>query len=232
MSLPHETIVSLLDGLDFFSPLSSEDVAALARRTETVTWPAGTIVFHEGDQGDACYVLERGRVKLTRRLNDGQPIALAHVGRGAVVGELALFAGDRRSATMEAVEDTTAVAIMGDDLMAVLHSDAEAAIGMVVHVAGLLRTAEDRRFASATSTVNGRVLATLLAQVEARQARHPEEVDEIELVGSTTDLARLAGAPKDAAARVLHWLENEGAIVVKRGRIVVRSPAALRGHLG
>src|SRR3954453_638449 len=124
MSLPHETIVSLLDGLDFFSSLSSEDVAALARRTETITWPAGTIVFHEGAQGDACYVLERGRVTLTRRLNEAQPSALAHVGRGGVVGELALFAGDRRSATMEAVEDTTAIAIRGDDLMAILHSDA------------------------------------------------------------------------------------------------------------
>ena len=97
-------------------------------------------------------------------------------------------------------------------------------------MAELLRTAENRLFATATSTVNGRILATLLAQVEARQARHPGEED-IELVGSTSDLARLAGAPKDAAARVLHWLENEGAISVKRGRIIVRSAAALRGHL-
>jgi CRP-like cAMP-binding protein len=232
LSLPHDTIVSLLDGLDFFASLSREDIDALARKVDTVTWPAGTTIFQEGDRGDACYVIERGRVKLTRRLNDGQPIALAHVSRGAVVGELALFAGDRRSATMEAVEDTTAIAISGEDLMAILNSDAKAAIGMAIHVAGLLRTAEDRRFATATSTVNGRILATLLAQVEQRQSRHPEELDEVELVGSTTDLARLAGTPKDAAARVLHWLENEGAIVVKRGRIVVRSPAALRGHLG
>ena len=47
-----------------------------------------------------------------------------------------------------------------------------------------------------------------------------------------TDLARLAGAPRDDAARVLHWLENEGVITVKRGRIVVHSPDALRGQLG
>jgi CRP-like cAMP-binding protein len=98
-------------------------------------------------------------------------------------------------------------------------------------VAGLLKRAEDRLFATSTSTVNGRILATLLAQVEARQVRHPGE-ENIELVGSTTDLARLAGAAKDDAARVLHWLENEGAISLKRGRIVVRSTAALRGHLG
>ena len=115
--------------------------------------------------------------------------------------------------------------------MAILRGNAEAAISMAVHVAGLLQQAEDRHFATATSTVNGRILSTLLAQVEARQLRHPGEED-LELVGSTSDLARLAGAQKDDTARVLHWLENEGVIRLKRGRIIVRSPAALRGHLG
>lgn len=231
MSLSHETIAALLDGVDFLSSLSSEDVDALARKVGTVDWEAGTTVFEEGDRGDACYIISSGRVKVMRRLADGQRITLAQVGHGGLVGELALFAGDRRAASLEAIEPTTAVAIGADDLMAILRGDAEAAIGMAVHVAELLRTANDRLFNTATSTVNGRILATLLGQVEARQARHPGERD-VELVGSTTDLARLAGAPRDAAARVLHLLENEGVISIRRGRIVIHSPEALRGHLG
>lgn len=230
MSLSHDTLVTLLDGVDFLESLSREDIAALAAKASTVTWDVGETVFQEGDRGDACYVIERGGVKVMRRLADGQRITLAHVGPGGVVGELALFAGDRRSATMEAVEPTVAAAIAADDLRAVLHGDAEAAIGMAVHVAGLLRTANDRLFATATSTVNGRILATLLAQVEARQALQPGERD-VELVGSTSDLARLAGAPRDVTARVVHLLENEGVLSQRRGRITVHSPAALRGHL-
>lgn len=231
MSLPHDTIVALLDDLDLFTSLSDAEIEALAGKVHEVTWEAGEIVFREGDPGDNCYVIHSGRVKVMRRLVDGQPIALAQLGHGAMVGELALFASDRRSATLQTVEQTTAVAISRKDLMEILHGNAEAAISMAVHVASLLRQAEDRAFASVTSTVNGRILATLLAQVEARQAAHPGD-DNIELVGSPSDLAKLAGAPKDAATRLLHWLENEGAITLKRGRIVVRSPAALRGHLG
>ena len=229
--LPQDTVVALLDELELFKSLTREEIEDLARRTETVVWEAGTVVFEEGDRGEACYVIHSGRVKVLRRLIDGQPIALAQLGHGAMVGELALFASDRRSATLQAEERTSAIAISRDDLMRILHGNAEAAISMAVHVARLLQRAEDRRFASATSTVNGRVLATLLAQVEARQARHPRESD-IELVGSTSDLARLAGAQKDDTARVLHWLENEGVLRVKRGRIIVHSLAALRGHLG
>jgi CRP-like cAMP-binding protein len=231
LTLSHDTIVDLLDGLDLFASLSDEEVDSLARRVDTVSWEPGTLVFAEGDAGDSCYVIHSGQVKLTRRLADGQPIALAQVGHGGIVGELALFASGGRSATMQAVDQTEAVGITREDLMAILRGNADAAVSMAIHVAGLLQKAEDRLFATSTSTVNGRILATLLAQVEARQARHPGDRD-VELVGSPTDLARLAGAPKDAATRLLHWLENEGVITLKRGRIVVRSPAALRGHLG
>jgi CRP-like cAMP-binding protein len=231
LPLSHETTVALLDGVEFLTPLASDEIDTLADKVETVEWGAGTTIFQEGDAGDNCYVIHSGRVKLMRRLVDGQPIALATLGHGAVVGELALFASGTRSATLQAVEQTEAIAIAGPDLVAILHGNAEAAIAMAIRVAGLLRKAEDRLFATSTSTVNGRILATLLAQVEARQAHHPGE-ENVELVGSPTDLARLSGASKDAAVRVLHWLENEGAISLKRGRIVVRSPAALRGHLG
>jgi CRP/FNR family transcriptional regulator len=231
LALPHETIVALLEGVDFLEPLSGEELDALARKVDTIHWDAGVTVFEEGDRGNACYVIENGRVKVTRRLADGQPITLAQVGHCGVVGELALLAGDRRSASMETIEPTTAVEIASEDLMGILQSNAKAAIGLAAHVGDLLREANDRVFASTTSSANGRVLATLLSQVEARQAHHPGE-EEVELVGSMTDLARLSGAPRDDAARVLHWLENEGVITVKRGRIVVHSPDALRGQLG
>ena len=231
VNLPHDTVVALLGELDLFKPLSDDEIGDLAGKVETVHWDAGTVIFEEGDYGDRCYVIHSGRVKVTKRLADGQPIALAQVEHGGMVGELALFASERRAATLQAVQATTAAAISREDLMAVLHGNAEAAIGMAVHVARLLQRATDRQFSDATSTVNGRILATLLAQVEARQSRDPTE-ENVELVGSTSDLARSAGTEKDDAARVLHWLENEGLVRVKRGRIVVRSPAALRGYLG
>jgi CRP/FNR family transcriptional regulator, cyclic AMP receptor protein len=229
-SLAHDTVVALLDELELFEALSDEEIDALARKVDTVSWEPGTIVFEEGDLGDACYVIYTGGVKVTRRLVDGQPIALAQVGHGGVVGELALFASERRAGTLQVVDPTTAIAVSREDLMAILHGNAEAAISMAVHVARLLQRATDRQFTAATSTVNGRIMATLLAQVEARQGRHPGEED-IELVGSTSDLARSAGTQKDDAARVLHWLENEGVLRVKRGRIIVRSAPALRGYL-
>ena len=49
MSLPHDTVVALLDELDLFASLADDEIDALARKVDTVSWEAGTTIFEEGD---------------------------------------------------------------------------------------------------------------------------------------------------------------------------------------
>ncbi len=229
--LQSDTVVTLLAGHEWFAGLDDAELTSLAEKATTVYWEPGTVVFEEGDRGDECYVLHSGAVKIVRRFPDGRRITLARLGPGSVVGELALFNGERRSATVEAVEQTLAVTLAGDDLMAILKRDPEAAISVAVGLADRLRAANERMFEHALATVTGRVAATLLGQVEARQAQGAGDRD-VDVVGTTVDIARLAGAPREQATRVMHWLENEGVITMKRGKTVVHDPAALSRYLG
>jgi hypothetical protein len=48
LSLPHDTVVALLDELDLFESLDDDEIEALARRVDTVRWEAGTTIFEEG----------------------------------------------------------------------------------------------------------------------------------------------------------------------------------------
>ena len=165
-------------------------------------------------------------MKVLRALADGGRVTLARLGPGSVFGELALFEGDRRSATVQAAEETIVVGLGAAQVVEVLRGDPEASFGMALMLANRLRAPNERLLEHALATVSGRVAATLLAQVEARQAQGAGERD-VEVVGTKTDIARLAGARRDSAARVLHWLENEGVISLKRGRTIVHEPAAL-----
>lgn len=223
-------MVALLAGHEWFASLTQDELAGMADKAETVYWETGTVVFEEGDRGDNCYVLHSGAVKVLRRFPDGRRITLARLGPGSVVGELALFNGERRSATVEALEPTLAVALAGEDVMSILRTDPEAAISVAIGLADRLRAANERMFEHALATVTGRVAATLLGQVEARQAQGAGERN-VEVVGSAIDIARLAGAPRESATRVMHWLENEGVITLKRGKTVVHEPAALSRYL-
>jgi len=224
-------VIALLAGHEWFASLTEAELGDLAGGAETVSWEPGAIVFEEGERGDNCFVLHSGAVKVLRRFPDGRRITLARLGPGSVVGELALFNGERRSATVEALEQTLAVGLNGDDVMSILRADPEAAISVAVGLADRLRAANERMFEHALATVTGRVAATLLGQVEARQAQGAGDSD-VELVGSAVDVARLAGAPRESATRVMHWLENEGVISMKRGKTVVHEPAALSRYLG
>jgi CRP-like cAMP-binding protein len=229
--LQTDTIVALLAGHEWFASLTDAELQGLAEQAETVYWEPGDVVFEEGERGDACYVLHSGAVKVLRRFPDGRRITLARLGPGSVVGELALFDGERRSATVEAVEPALAVALAGEAVMGILKTDPEAAISVAISLADRLRAANERMFEHSLATVNGRVAATLLGQVEARQAQGAGDRN-IELVGSAVDIARLAGAPREQATRVMHWMENEGVITMKRGKTVVHDPAALSRYLG
>jgi CRP-like cAMP-binding protein len=115
-------------------------------------------------------------------------------------------------------------------VMTILRSDAEAALSVAISLADRLRATNDRLFESSVSSVSGRVIATLLSAVEARQQQGAGDHD-VEISGSVLDIARLAGADRESATRVMHWLENEGIIAIKRGRTLVRDVIALTKQL-
>ena len=219
--LQQDTVIALLDSVDWFASLTREEIDELARSAETVHWDLGAIVFEEGDRGDRCYILHSGTVKVLRRFPDGRRLTLAHLGPGSIFGELAIFNGERRSATVQAAEPSVAIALDADRVMAILRSDPEAAMSVTISLADRLRATNERLFEYSVSSASGRIVATLLSQVEARQQQGAGEKD-VEVVGSTVDIARLAGAGRESATRVMHWLENEGIIAIKRGKTLVR----------
>jgi CRP/FNR family transcriptional regulator, cyclic AMP receptor protein len=230
LALTRETVVGVLEGLDWLSPLSAGEIALLADKVDVVEWEAGETVFEEGETGDCCYVVYRGAVKVVRRLPDGRRIALARLTPGTVFGELALFASERRSATVQVVEPTVAIVLAAPDVMSILSSSPQASLGMTVTLANRLRATNERLLEYALASTSGRVIATVLSQVESRQSMEPGERD-IEVIGSAADVAKLAGASKESALRVLHSLENDGIISIKRGKMIVHDPDALRDYL-
>lgn len=48
----------------------------------------------------------------------------------------------------------------------------------------------------------------------------------MEVVGLLVDIARLAGAERQSATRVMHWLEHEGILQLKRGKVLIRDVLA------
>ena len=59
-------------------------------------------LFHEGDRSDEVYFVESGRFDVLKHVDDGPPVRLAKVRHGALLGEIAFYLGEPRSATIVA----------------------------------------------------------------------------------------------------------------------------------
>jgi serine/threonine-protein kinase len=72
---------------------------------------AGDIIFREGEQGNYAFTVMSGQVEVSKNI-DGVQTVLAILGKDEIVGELAIFAGQPRTATVRALESNTVIRVM------------------------------------------------------------------------------------------------------------------------
>lgn len=87
-------------------------------RLEWLNLASGETLFCQGDPGDALYVLISGRLVVLTAGDDGREQQVGEIGRGEMIGELAVLKGDTRSATVRAVRDSELVCIAREELLA------------------------------------------------------------------------------------------------------------------
>src|SRR3954462_2149441 len=117
----------LLERTPLFAGLSPSELEELAKVAVPRTYEAGQVVFREGDEGDTCFVVRSGAVKITRE-HGGRTIALAELRGGDTFGELSMFGGEVRSASAQALEQTHAVALLAGDIRRLLMSSPDIAV--------------------------------------------------------------------------------------------------------
>jgi CRP/FNR family transcriptional regulator, cyclic AMP receptor protein len=212
-----------------FAGLSAPELNELAKVAVPRTYDTGQVVFREGDEGDTCFVVRSGAVKITRE-HGGRTIALAELRAGDMFGELSMFGGEVRSASAQAMEPTAAVALLAGDVRRLLAGNPEIALKMLETMANRVRATNQRLANQSFQTVAGRVAGVLMQLVDARRAEGAGEHDV--LVETTqADIAQLAGASRESASRFLATLERQGVVTTQRGRVVVHDANALRNYI-
>jgi CRP/FNR family transcriptional regulator len=230
MAATSEEMIALLHGVAAFSALAEEDLGQVADVIVPRSFGAGETVFREGDEGDTCYIVRLGRARAIREHSDGRSITLATFGRGEIFGELAMFDDEHRSATVEAVEDTEAMAILGTDMRRLLRAHPDIAVKMLGGLARRLRETNERLARQSFQTVQSRVASVLADMVASARSQGAGENDVL-ITATQSDLAQLAGSSRESASRFLAVLERAGVITQGRGRLVVHEPARLEGYV-
>ncbi len=103
----------------FGSGLTKEDVAELVEAAEVQSVKAGEAVITEGDDGQDIYVVRTGSMVVEKKIG-GKPVFLSYLPAGSFVGEMALIAGGRRTATVRAAIKSEVIKLPGAAFRALL----------------------------------------------------------------------------------------------------------------
>jgi CRP-like cAMP-binding protein len=168
-------LTDLLRRVPLFSELRDDDLAYLAQVAVPRTFARGEVVFRAGDEGDTCYIVRSGEARAFYEHDGGRAITLSHFRPGDIFGELAIFDSERRAATVEMVEDTELLAILGADMRRLIELHPDVAIKLLTSLGKRLRETNERLARQSFQTVPGRVAATLSQLVAAHPARRGSE---------------------------------------------------------
>ncbi len=173
--------------LSFMERLGEEDRRALASRACSEWHAVGSVICREGDQGDALYIVEAGRVAILKEVSAGRHTLLGYRGPGEIVGEMSLVGQQPRFASIVAEEDTHLLRIAAADFPSLM--DERPGIRWAV-----LNALNDRLYASD-------IARTTIIQEEQGLTQQLEE-----MTGEARRLAELARVRQETIELIAHDL--------------------------
>jgi len=230
-----ETALELLAAVPVFETLGRADLAYVAEVAVARHYEAGQVIFREGDASSTCYMVRHGHARALREHPDGRSIALAHFGPGDIFGELAMFDDERRSATVQTLDEVDALAVAMVDMRRLMVRHPDIAVKLVTSMGRRLRAANERIARQSFQTVQSRVASVLGMLVEqarkegtaASSGTGTADGEEVMVRITQADIAQLAGSSRESASRFLAVLERAGVVTQGRGRLVIHDSDAL-----
>src|SRR6478672_1943945 len=146
--------IDTLRHVPLFESLDDEAARKLCQLLQSIDCKAKTFLFRAGDDGDAMYLIEGGKVRISVGATDGRDMTLTELGRGDFFGEMALLDGQRRSADAIVAEDARLAVLSREHFLSFVHSSPEVALELLTALANRLRHTDELLRRSATRNVN------------------------------------------------------------------------------
>ncbi len=215
----------VLSTVPYFSNIDAELIETIAQQMKVQQYDIGQVVFLEGEQDVALYIVQSGWLKAVKTSLDGREQVLRFIGPGEVFNEVEVFINVTNSATVMALEPTTVRVIQQIAILKLLDQHPE--IGRVI----IQRMAE--RIQQLTYMIEDLSLRT----IEARLARYLIEQSTEEHLqrprwATQAEMANRLGTVPDVLNRALRNLAKDKLIYVERHQIKILDYKGLEAKAG
>lgn len=202
----------------FMRVLNDEELERLIPLlTERRFRPRQTL-FATGDAIDRVYLLLKGRVKIYQVADNGKEIIVEVVGRGGIVGDMAIVEDGERTATAQALDDAVALSISWADFSHVVQRSPRLGFAMAELMARRLARMQKSFTNVVSKPVSARLAETLLAR----------EADGLINLGLThQELSQTIGTSRETVTALISRFTALGAVGADGERLAIGDRALL-----
>jgi CRP/FNR family cyclic AMP-dependent transcriptional regulator len=224
-------VLDSLRSCPLFARVDADALMGVVRRLRQRRFRRNEVIFHQGDPGDALYVITEGAVKIVLPSPEGEEAIIATLRAGDFFGELALLDGEPHSATATAVEPTETLSLPRDVFLDLMGREPDLRDALLKGIA-----AELRRLTGHVEELHFLDLAGRLAKRLRRLAEDQTPGASGEFVldwpYTQSDLAAMIGGTRQSVNKLLAELVEKGLIVIDRDRLVIHDLEALARRAG
>jgi CRP-like cAMP-binding protein len=219
--MAHEDTLSRTDLFAGADAASLTTLAAVSRERSLVR---GDVLFNEGDDPDALYIVLRGRIAIANQSFDKRESVYALMEPGDLFGEMGMLDDLPRSAMARALEPSAVLQIPYDPVLGILRTNPDLLWGVAKMLAGRIRSMDEALSDSVFLDVTGRTAKRLLELADGE--------DEFVLPVTQEELAGMVGASRERVNKAiasfirLGWIEQHD----RRYRILLRDRLELRAR--
>jgi CRP/FNR family cyclic AMP-dependent transcriptional regulator len=138
-----EMTLEALRSVPLFASLTDAAATELRNLLTTINVSANTQLFHKGETGNAMYLIETGRVRISITDEDRREITLAELAQGDFFGEMSIIDGRNRSADAKVIEDGRLAVLSRPNFLNFVLVNPDVALGMLGALSDRLRRTDE-----------------------------------------------------------------------------------------
>jgi|SRR5690554_4914935 len=196
-------VTGCVHNVPIFKKLSPKEKLVIMDKAITKTYDKGQMIFTTLDSAANLWVINRGKVKLTKITPDGKEQIIRILKQGDFLGDLSLFSDEKMSNNAFALDNCEICVISGDDIKNLLRYNPEIAIKFLEEYSRRIKEAEKMIEKIGVYDVEQRIVKTLIEDIG-------ETKGVITLPFSKTDFASIIGTTRETLSRKLAKFQNNG----------------------
>ncbi len=215
----YDDIISQVRKMPVWGTLDDNTLAELLAQSKTVVYDKGEFLFMEGDAPGDYYLLIHGTVKVVKHNVGGKSVTLTIMRAAETLGDMALYDQRPITASTEAMNEVTVVAIEREYVRRFINRNPALADEIIGNIVKRLKAIQDRVLEMLTCSVSERLIKILV----------PLSFQFGKVLPLThQDIADLTGTSRETISRKMEMLQDQGVIMTQRGRVVIMDENKLK----